>query len=156
MADVVSISSVSEVPASLLVKAAQAYKRPSPGSASSASKNPATKKGKSKSAKASSSSTHKPAKARSALIIADKNVWIPSRSFGYFKGIYASEKAYIVYKPEKADKPICLVNAALPRGEAQTEVMEKFSEMASQASLTKADVVTFKKQLAKSLLASKG
>ena len=86
VADVVSISSVSEVPASLLVKAAQAYKMPSPGSASPASKKPATKKGKSKPAKASSSSTYKPAKARPALIIADKNVWSPSLSFGYLKG----------------------------------------------------------------------
>ena len=137
MTDVVSISSVSEVPASQLIKAAQVKKRPSAGSASSASKRPA---------KASSS---QPAKARPALVIADKNVWTPSLSFGYLKGTYASEKAYIVYKPEKADKPICLVNVALPRGEAQTEVMKKLLEMASQAGLTKADVVTFKNNLLK-------
>ena len=147
--DVLSISSVSEVPASQLLKAAQVYKRPSAGSASPASKRPATKIGKAKPAKASSSSTLQPAKARPALVIADKNVWTPSLSFGYLKGTYASEKAYIVYKPEKADKPICLVNVALPRGEAQTEVMKKLLEMASQASLTKADVVTFKNNLLK-------
>ena len=146
MTDVVSISSASEVPASQLIKAAQVKKRPSAGSASSASKRPATKKDKTKPAKASSS---QPAKARPALVIADKNVWTPSLSFGYLKGTYASEKAYIVYKPEKADKPICLVNVALPRGEAQTEVMKKLLEMASQAGLTKADVVTFKNNLLK-------
>ena len=145
--DVVSISSVSEVPASQLVKAAQAQvkKRPCAGAASPASNRSATKD-KTKPAKASSS---QPAKARPALVIADKNVWTPSLSFGYLKGTYASEKAYIVYKPEKADKPICLVNVALPRGEAQTEVMKKLLEMASQASLTKADVVTFKNNLLK-------
>ena len=150
VADVLSISSVSEVSASLLVKAAQVYKRPSAGSASPASKKPATKKGKTQPAKASSSSTLQPAKARPALVIADKNVWTPSLSFGYLKGTYASEKAYIVYKPEKAAKPSCLVNVALPRGEAQTDVMRKLLEMASQASLTKADVVTFKNNLLKS------
>ena len=147
--DVVSISSMSEVPASMLVNAAQVKKRPCAGPASLVGKRPASKNSKIKPAKASSSSTPQPAKARPALVIADKNVWTPSLSFGYLKGTYASEKAYIVYKPEKADKPICLVNVALPRGEAQTEVMKKLLEMASQASLTKADVVTFKNNLLK-------
>ena len=41
--------------------------------------------------------------------------------------IMFDEKAYIVYKPEKAAKPSCLVNVALPRGEAQTDVMRKLS-----------------------------
>ena len=63
------------------------------------------------------------------------------------KGTYASEKGYIVNKPEKAAKQSCLVNVALPRGEAQTKFMRKLLEMASQASLTKADVVTFKNKL---------
>lgn len=149
VADVVSISSMSEIPASMLVNAAQVKKRPSAGPASHVGKRPASKKSKKQPAKASSSSTPQPAKARPALVIADKNVWTPSLSFGYLKATYASEKAYIVYKPEKADKPICLVNVALPRGEAQTEVMKKLLEMASQASLTKADVVTFKNNLLK-------
>ena len=122
--DVVSISSVSEVSASLLLKAA---KRPAAQSAKPATKKPATKTGKScaaKPAKASSSSSLEPAKARPALVIADRNVWAPSLSFGYLKATYASEKAYIVHKPEKAAKPSCLVNASAARGEEQTEIAE--------------------------------
>ena len=145
--DVVPISSVPEVPASMLLKAAKDLKRPAAQSARPATKKPATKTSKrcpAKPAKASSSSSLEPAKARTALVIADKNVWVPSLSFGYLKATYASEKAYIVHKPEKAAKPSCLVNVSVARGKEQTEIMRKLLEMASQASLAKADVVTFK------------
>ncbi len=116
--DVVSISSVSEVSASLLLKAANGLKRAAAQSARPATKKPATKTSKScaaKPAKASSSSSLEPAKARPALVIADKNVWVPSLSFGYLKATYASEKAYIAHKPEKAAKPKKKL-LLLPRG----------------------------------------
>ena len=59
-------------------------------------------------------------------------------SFGFVKETKASNKAYIVSKPEEGSKPTCLVNVQLPRGPDQDRVMSALMAKAcEEASLEK-------------------
>lgn len=79
-----------------------------------------------------------------------KACWKKSLSFGFVKETKASNKAYIVSKPEEGSKPTCLVNVQLPRGPDQDRVMSALMAKAcEEASLEKKQLVSYKDQLLK-------
>ena len=70
----------------------------------------------------------------------------------FVKETKASNKAYIVSKPEEGSKPTCLVNVQLPRGPDQDRVMSALMAKAcEEASLEKKQLVSYKDQLLKDM-----
>ena len=134
---VVSISSIGEIGAEELKKAATTT-----ALTSISMKRPAAKKGDKK--KESPPGLVKTKGKKESITVQRPEGWIESASFGFMKATYASQKAYIVYKSKKDAKATCLVNVNLPRGDQQTEVMRKCLAEARLKNRTKDDIVNLK------------
>ena len=90
----------------------------------------------------------KPAK---AVHMATKNTWVASCSFGWIKMGSFSEKGYILARNGSEEKPWCVVNVNLPKGENQTQVLQSCFSEAQKPGLNKAHMVDFKNSLRKRL-----
>lgn len=90
----------------------------------------------------------KPAK---AVHMATKNTWVASCSFGWIKIGSFSEKGYILARNGSEEKPWCVVNVNLPKGENQTQVLQSCFSEAQKPGLNKAHMVDFKNSLLKRL-----
>ena len=135
--DVISVSSVASISASQL-KAKT--------SKEDLKKKPACKPSKAlkRPCKPAKAVKKRPAK---SLEVATVSHWVQSQSFGWMKATYASKKAYIVSKLEKAGKPSCLVNVSMEKGEKQSLLVQKLLSKAAEAGLSKEDIVQYKNDL---------
>ena len=82
-----------------------------------------------------------------SLEVATVSHWVQSQSFGWMKATYASKKAYIVSKLEKAGKPSCLVNVNMNKGEKPSLLVQKLLSKAAEAGLSKEDIAQYKNGL---------
>ena len=82
-----------------------------------------------------------------SLEVATVSHWAQSQSFGWMKATYASKKAYIVSKLEKAGKPSCLVNVNMDKGEKPSLLAQKLLSKAAEAGLSKEDIAQYKNGL---------
>ena len=135
--DVITVSSVASISASQL-KAKTSKEDPH--------KKPACKPAKAwkRPSKPANAGRKRPAK---NLEVATVSHWVQSHSFGWMKATYASKKAYIVSKLEKAGKPSCLVNVNIEKGEKQSLLVQKLLSKAAEAGLSKEDIVLYKNEL---------
>ena len=129
---VVSVSSTQEISQQQLLEAAKGGKATRKRPASAQRENASSPKKK---------PAAKPAKAEMPR---QASSWTASASFGFLKATYATEKAYIVSKPDMASKASCLVNIAIHKGERQKCIVEKIMAYAVKEGLKKEQVVAFK------------
>lgn len=73
--------------------------------------------------------------------------WTVSPSFGLVKATTASEKAYLQAKNASGEKPYCLVNIGIPKGEKQSQIVAAVLGKCKEEGWDKSKLVAYKNSL---------